>query len=295
MKKLGIIGLSEGNGHPYSWSAIFNGYKPEYMKECQFPAISEYLSKQKYPDNFLNEYARVTHVWTQDAELSKYIAKCSKIDNVSNTIEEMLMNVDAILLARDDAENRLSFVDVVLESGKPIFIDKPFALNTKDALNMWHKQIYENQIFTCSSLRFADELVLTEDDKLNLGCIIGFEASIMKKWSTYAIHLIEPIIIQIPKRGSLLRVVPIIKGEFQQTLVEWDYITGYIKNTGTTSCPLEINFIGKNGTVNKKFNDSFNCFKASLKYFIDLIDRNVTNINKEETLEIVKIIELGII
>ena len=23
--KLGIIGLSEGNGHPYSWSAIFNG------------------------------------------------------------------------------------------------------------------------------------------------------------------------------------------------------------------------------------------------------------------------------
>ena len=24
--KLGIIGISNGNGHPYSWSAIFNGY-----------------------------------------------------------------------------------------------------------------------------------------------------------------------------------------------------------------------------------------------------------------------------
>lgn len=23
---LGIIGMTPGNGHPYSWSAIFNGY-----------------------------------------------------------------------------------------------------------------------------------------------------------------------------------------------------------------------------------------------------------------------------
>ena len=27
--RLGIIGMTEGNGHPYSWSAIFNGYNPE--------------------------------------------------------------------------------------------------------------------------------------------------------------------------------------------------------------------------------------------------------------------------
>ena len=31
MYKLGIIGLSPGNGHPYSWSAIFNGYSKEKM------------------------------------------------------------------------------------------------------------------------------------------------------------------------------------------------------------------------------------------------------------------------
>ena len=44
--KLGVIGLSEGNGHPYSWSAIFNGYDPEYMKDCPWEVIPEYLSKQ---------------------------------------------------------------------------------------------------------------------------------------------------------------------------------------------------------------------------------------------------------
>ena len=46
--KLGIIGISEGNGHPYSWSAIFNGYNEEYMIQCPFESIPEYLSKQKH-------------------------------------------------------------------------------------------------------------------------------------------------------------------------------------------------------------------------------------------------------
>ena len=25
--KLGVVGLSEGNGHPYSWSAIFKSFR----------------------------------------------------------------------------------------------------------------------------------------------------------------------------------------------------------------------------------------------------------------------------
>ena len=29
--RLGVIGMTEGNGHPYSWSAILNGYDRERM------------------------------------------------------------------------------------------------------------------------------------------------------------------------------------------------------------------------------------------------------------------------
>lgn len=29
--RLAILGLSPGNGHPYSWSAMFNGYDKELM------------------------------------------------------------------------------------------------------------------------------------------------------------------------------------------------------------------------------------------------------------------------
>jgi hypothetical protein len=43
---LGIIGMSEGNGHPYSWSAIFNGYdRNEMERECPYACIPEYLNQ----------------------------------------------------------------------------------------------------------------------------------------------------------------------------------------------------------------------------------------------------------
>ena len=34
--KIGIIGSSDGNGHPYSWSAIFNGYNKKLWKIVNF-------------------------------------------------------------------------------------------------------------------------------------------------------------------------------------------------------------------------------------------------------------------
>ncbi len=39
---LGIIGSSSGNGHPYSWSAIFNGYDKSLMNDCPFDVIPKY-------------------------------------------------------------------------------------------------------------------------------------------------------------------------------------------------------------------------------------------------------------
>ena len=49
MKKflnIGIIGSNEGNGHPISFSSIFNGYNEKYLsKFCKFELIKQYLPK----------------------------------------------------------------------------------------------------------------------------------------------------------------------------------------------------------------------------------------------------------
>lgn len=293
--RLGVIGMSEGNGHPYSWSAIFNGYNSDYMKDCPFPVIPDYLSKQKFPEDGLSHLGEVTHIWTQDKGISEHTAKSSSIKNVVNNMEDMIGEIDALLLARDDGENHLQMSLPFLKAGIPIFIDKPFATTVADAQQMLDTQQYENQIYTCSSLRFAKELILTTEEKEKIGEIKFVEGSVMKKWSTYAIHILEPLVSQLPKRGNLLDVKAIKNNEIHQVLIKWKNISAYLKVTGNTPAPLEIKFYGDKGSVTKTFHDSYNAFKSSLENFINVVNKTVENFNRNETMEIVSIIEKGMI
>ena len=98
--KAGIIGISTGNGHPYSFSAIVNGYNEKEMSKCRFEVIPKYL--QLYKNKPLNDNFRITHLWTQNKKESSQIAKSAKIPNISNSIKELVRNVDCIIFARDD-------------------------------------------------------------------------------------------------------------------------------------------------------------------------------------------------
>ena len=45
-EKIGVIGINDGNGHPYSFSAMFNGFVNDYLqKYCSFDLIKEYLPR----------------------------------------------------------------------------------------------------------------------------------------------------------------------------------------------------------------------------------------------------------
>jgi len=199
--KLGIIGMSQGNGHPYSWSAIFNGYDEKAMQDCPFPAIPDYLGQRQFPEEGLGDLGKVTHIWTQEKKISENIAKAAKIPTVVAQMEDLIGEVDAILLARDDSENHYQMALPFLKVGLPIFIDKPLALTETEAKKILEAQQYKNQIFSCSSIRFAQELQVSEKDRNEIGEILYVEASVPKKWDTYAVHVIEPLISQLPLYG----------------------------------------------------------------------------------------------
>lgn len=289
--RLGIVGMSDGNGHPYSWSAIFNGYNTEVMAGCPFPVIPEYLSKQNFPQDGLSHLGIVTHIWTQDKSISKHIAEASNIKYVTERMQDMIGSVDAVLLARDDAEKHYEMAWPFIKEGLPIFIDKPLALTLCEANRILSSEIYQGQIFTCSSLRFAPELFLSNKDRSTLGPIYYVEGSIMKKWDTYAVHLLEPFISQLPGRGKLKQVKSIFKNNIRAAMIEWENLSGFFKTTGDVPSSLEYKFYGRNGNITKQFSDSFACFKASLEKFIKVIADKNENIQREETLEIVEIIE----
>jgi hypothetical protein len=292
--RIGVIGMSEGNGHPYSWSAIFNGYNPAYMKDCPFPVIPEYLAKQKFPEDGLGHLGEVTHVWCQERSMAQHIASSSNIASVVNNMEDMIGSIDALLLARDDAENHYEMALPFLKAGIPIFIDKPLAIKTSEAEKIWAAQTKTNQVFSCSSLRFAKELLLTDEDKQILGDIKKVEGTVMKKWETYAIHVLEPLVSQLSNRGKLSEVNGSWDGEQRHVKVQWQHLHGYFKTTGNTPSPLEIKFFGEKGNITKAFSDSFNAFKNSLSEFINVINNPEQNIPQKETLELVTILEKGL-
>jgi hypothetical protein len=293
MLKIGIIGLSEGNGHPYSWSAIFNGFDELEMDKCPFPVIPTYLKKEKFPENFLTELGRVTHIWTQDPVISHKVATAAKIENIVTKKEDMIGQVDAILLARDDAENHFEMALPFIKAGLPIFIDKPFSLKLSEAKEMLALQKYESQLFTCSSLRFSNDFKLTKDEKDTLGEIVYVEGTIIKKWETYGVHILEPLIAQLPNRGKLIKVDSNKNGPFQIVNIKWENCLATLKLTGDVPSNLSISFSGNNDTIIKLYTDTFSSFKQALKTFVEMVQDKKIQIPRNETLEIVEILENG--
>jgi hypothetical protein len=292
--RLGVIGSSAGNGHPYSWSAIFNGYESEAMKNCEYPTIPEYLSEQSWPEARIMG-AEVSTIWTQDSTLSAKIARASRIEHVSSTLNQMESRVDAVLLARDDAENHLHFAKQFLLAGKPIYIDKPIALSTAALHQLYDLQQYTGQIFTCSALSYAPEFILTSEDRDLLGDITSIVASTPKSWEKYAVHIIEPV-LKIIRPDSFVSEAKVYNDsiESRSLSVIWD--SGLMANfstLGNVKSPVQIKLEGSNGSKNLVFKNSFSAFKMALQDYIDGISDGKCRSPFDFNAKVVDLIERG--
>jgi predicted dehydrogenase len=293
--KLGLIGLSEGNGHPYSWAAICNGYSPDYMQSCEFPTIPQYLAEQSWPDARVPG-VEVTHIWTQDIELSQRVAKASLITHVVDTPASMLGQIDALLLARDDAENHLGFAAPFINEGLPVYVDKPVALSLKQLNALYQLQRYEGQIFTCSALRYARELMLDKNDRDLIGPIRHLQACTPKNWEKYAVHIIEPSLQIIKARLSFASAEPNVfsAGGRSLSLIFENGITANFSAFGNEiMAPLSIRVFGELGWKELLFLDTFSAFKTALSEFVDGIRTKTCRSPIEFNRQVVSIIESG--
>ncbi len=294
--KLGVIGLSEGNGHPYSWSAIFNGYDSAEMEKCGYPVIPRYLEQQKWPVSQISG-ARVTAVWTQDIALSKHIAKAARIEQVVSCYADMIGQVDAILLARDDAHNHLKFAELFLEAGLPIYIDKPIALSIDDLNHLYALERYPGQIFTCSALRYSEQLALTAEDRQNLGDIKQIAAFTPKSWSKYAVHIIEPVLNILSEDDKPIEMtIPVTNRDDSSGSLKVIWSSGIQTSffaLGEMQTPIFIRVFGTSGWKDFTFTDSFSAFKAALQAFIQGISDKTVMSDRAFNTTVVQLLEGG--
>lgn len=291
--KLGVIGMSPGNGHPYSWSAICNGYDMQYMKDCPFPVIPQYLSAEKYPDNFIHD-AEVEYIWTQNIKISEHVAHASHIKNVVTDPSEMLGKVDGILFARDDAENHLEMCRPFIESGTMIYIDKPLAFDVATADKLYALQKFDGQIFSCSAMRYAKELENSMENIRKLGKISYIHATTMKRWDTYSAHIIDPLLCIVGDDIKCANHMT-IKNENTHGLII-NLIDGLCISMMAhmhSGNPIEIDVFGEKGNCKIIFHDTFCAFKNALEAFIQSVKKQKSVISESHVKKVIEIIELG--
>jgi hypothetical protein len=190
--RLAMVGMIDGNGHPWSWSAIINGYDPAAMARCPYPVIPVYLGKQPLESVRLPG-ARVTHIWTDDPADAPKVAVASRIEHVVARPEDVIGHVDAVIIATDDGDDHVRRARPFVEAGLPVFVDKPLATNLADldTFIRWH--LDGRVLLSNSAMRYAPELLALRTGAHGLGELRWLTSCTCKTWERYGIHALEAV------------------------------------------------------------------------------------------------------
>jgi len=291
--RLAMLGMIEGNGHPYSWSAIINGYNPAEMAKCPYAAIPKYLSAQPL-ETVRIPGARVTHVWTDDPSDAPKVAAASLIEHVVAKPEEVIGQVDAVIVATDDGNDHVRRVRPFVEAGLPVFVDKPMAINLPDLRQFirWHGE--GRRILSNSGMRYAPEIRDAATRRDELGDLRWITSFTCKTWERYGIHALEavqPLVgpgfesVQTNHRAGSDIVHVVHRSGVQLTLAAIHDAYGSFGG---------VHLYGTKAQIAVTLRDTYNAFRGQLVAFIEFLQTGRRPYPFEETIELMSVIIAGI-
>ena len=294
MIKLGMIGMNEGNGHPYSYSAMFNGYDPLALKKkCPFPLIKEYLPALHKNKNMIDG-AIVSHIWTQDRSLSQDIASVSKIPNIVGNIEDLLGEVDGVILARDDPWNHLAMAKPFLKEGIPIFIDKQLVSSERDLSELIKITGKNYPLMAGSSIRYTKELNSFLQDTMLKKNTMSIHGMSRVNWMRYGHHLLEGIVILFGHDILNVRSLSSKDGHDIVQISYKDNLNVILEFIEDIALPIQFTcFTSNSEPVSIPFIAYYSSFRKMMNDFKVMIETNIPPIPFNEIVSISKIVIAG--
>lgn len=289
--RLAMLGMVDGNGHPFSWSAIINGrYDAQRMAECGYPVIPQYLGAQP-PGALGIEGASVTHVWCDDPEDARRVAEATHIEHVVAEPEDVLGQVDAVVIPTDIGGEHVARARRFVEAGLPVFVDKPMVDNAEDlaTFDRWHRG--GAHVLSTSAMRYAAEFRELRDRLHQVGETRLITCTMAKSWERYGIHALEAVYGLLPPGGwrSVRH-----GGDAERNIVHARHANGVevviavIHDLyGGFGC---VDVFGTEGRIGARFTDSFSSFKRQLIAFVEYLRSGDRPVPWQETLE-----QMGII
>jgi predicted dehydrogenase len=284
--KLGMVGINEGNGHPFSFSAIINGYDREGMKNSGWDVIYNYLITRD-PSEFGFENVQVTHAWTQDPEQTKKLARASRIPNPVADLEAMLDEVDGVIIARDDYETHYPLAKRFLEKGKFVFIDKPLSLDVAE-LRFFKKYLQDGKLMSCAGGRYAKELDEIRADIGSFGEMKLIRGTVVNGLERYGVHMLDGI---FGVTGFHVKSVSCFEAKHTSMMIKnTDNSLIYIDALGSSSKTLQFDFWSDKKRFHAEANDNFSMFRRLLADFIKMIRTGKPTIEPDLVLNTMKVL-----
>ena len=292
--KLAMLGMTEGNGHPYSWSIIINGrYNAEALAKCPYAAIIDYISKQ--PKNTLGiQDVEVSHVWTDNPEDAKLVAKVAEIENIVEDPKDVIGQVDAVLVATDIGSEHVERCKPFVEANVPIFVDKPLCDNFTD-LKIFQQWIDEGKpIISSSAMRYCKEYEPYHQSTYELGDLKYINVTMAKSWEKYGIHALETLYpIVGPGFTSIQNL-----GDKNRNIVHLQHTKGVDINIANVQDMLGgfglVSLVGTKSGIQIKSNDTFYAFKKQIESYVHYLRTGVKPVPWEETKELMQLVAAGI-
>lgn len=294
--RLGLAGMVEENGHPYSWSAILNGYDAREMARTDYPMIYNYLTAQPKADYGIPG-VRVTHVWCDEREDAEHLSKASLIPHVVGRPEDMIGHVDAVLIPTDKGWEHVDRARPFVEAGLPVYLDKPLADREEHLQQFaaWHRQ--GKAILSTSMCRYCREYAECHARMYELGKLRLIILSMAKSWERYGIHALEGV-YPLLEPGGWLSVAN--TGTATANMVHIRHESGVDvflpvvdDMFGGFGC---LTLYGTTSSLAARFTDAsrFYAFKHQLLGFVEYLRTGRSPVPFEQMVEIVKLVIAGI-
>ena len=294
--RLAMLGMVDGNGHPYSWSAIINGrYDPAVMAGCGFAAIPKYLGAEP-PENLGIPGVQVTHVWCDDPAETVKVARAAFIPHVLAYPEDAIGSVDAVVIPTDRGWEHVDRARPFIEAGLPLLIDKPLCDREEDLRQFvaWRQQ--GKAFLSTSAMRYAKEFAAA---RARMAEAVGqprlMTITTPKSWERYGIHALEAV-YPLLEPGGWVSVAN--TGTESANIVHARHASGVDVVLAAVAdmygAFARLGIYGTAGCLAAAFEDTFYAFKRQLEVFVAYLRSGELPVPFAETVEMIKIIIAGV-
>jgi predicted dehydrogenase len=273
MIRIGIVGSD--NSHAIAFSQLMNTPKSEHD-----PRWSD---------------ARVVALYGTDPARNAEVAEKGNIPHLAGSVEELLDRVDAAMVVWRHGDLHREAALPFLRAGKPVFVDKPFAIKLEDCQAMLDAARESGALLTSySTTRFSRHIRVLQSRRsewgdLRLGQMTG-PADLQSEYGGvffYANHAIE---MMLTLWGEEVETVTALEGQGNvSAVVRWQ--DGRLCNLNlckSAKSTYAVTLHGTDGWVSEKL-DTSSCYNEGLAEFIRMIRTGQRPLTDEQMVKPIRI------